>query len=120
MRNIHRNDYYEAGLLLANPSGCFSSASVTSSYLEPRSSTLLLRVHQVKDFQAKDDDEDQDRERPSPGAIGKMGAGSLEQRLVRSNAKNRLVSAGTDAGNEASVRTGDEFGCGTEAIANKT
>lgn len=92
-----------------------SSPSVTSSHLESWSSTLLLFVHQMKCFQAKDNGEDQDRKGPSPGPIGKMGAGSFEQSIVRGNTENRLVFAG----DEASICPGDKLDRSAESIADE-
>lgn len=87
---------------------------MTSPYLEPRSSTLLLLIHQVKHFQPKDNDKHQGRDRPSPGPLGQMGAGSLEQRVIRGNAQNRLLG-----GNEATIRSRDELRRSADAIADE-
>lgn len=69
----------------------------------------------MKCFQSKDNGEDQDRKGPSPGAVGEMCAGSLEQSVIRGDAKYRLVFAG----DEASICSGNKFDRGTESIANE-
>lgn len=69
----------------------------------------------MKCFQSKDNGEDQDRKRPSPGAVGKMGAGSLEQSVVRSHTEHRLVLAG----DEASICPGDMLDRSAESIASE-
>lgn len=69
----------------------------------------------MKCFQSKDNGEDQDRKGPSPGAVGKMGAGPLKQSIVRSSTEYRLVFAR----DKASVCAGDIFDRSAEAIANE-
>lgn len=76
---------------------------------------MLLFVHQMKCFQSKDNGENQDRKGPSPRAIGKMRAGSLEQSIVRGDTEDRLVFAG----DEASICPGDILDCSAESIANE-
>lgn len=117
MRKMHKNDYHDAKKLCQSPSHLIfiSSPLVTSSHLESRSSTLLLFVHQMKCFQPKDNGENQDRKGPSPGPIGKMGAGSLEQSIVRGYTKNRLVFAR----DEASICPRDKLDRSAESIANE-
>lgn len=69
----------------------------------------------MKCFESKDNSEDQDWKGPSPGAVGKMGARSLEQSVVRSDAEHRLVFAR----DEASVCAGDVFDRSAKSIADE-